>query len=190
MRSRGANTGEVRTPAKRVRERRRRARESFIQLDDEDYDYSLPLANTSIPQFGEDISLNDLLRNLPSRSPERALFSAEDIPSDIPLSAKKPTSEQEKDVGTYKPTVTLTSGERIVADAVVGTEGPESKVLDVISSGGNDWHGGEVVREDVAFRCDRLFFVNHELLVNAGTVQSNRSNVASLKGSRPKRPYE
>ncbi|KAL5483553.1 hypothetical protein ACEPAI_8785 [Sanghuangporus weigelae] len=137
---------------KQDRKRRRRVRESFIQLDDDEYDYLSPLSNASIPYSGTDASLSDLLRNLPSRSPERGPFSTEDLPIDIPSSATKPNGEMEKAPGPFKPAVVLTSGERIEADAVLGTEGPESKVLDAIGSGGNDGHSGEVVREDGAFK--------------------------------------
>ncbi|KAL5521057.1 hypothetical protein ACEPAG_8979 [Sanghuangporus baumii] len=136
---------------KQDRKRRRRVRESFIQLDDDEYDYLSPLPNASVPYSGTDASLSDLLRNLPS-SPERGPFSAEDLPINIPSSAMKPNGEVEKAPGTFKPAIVLTSGERIEVDAVLGTEGPESKVLDAIRLGGNDGHSGEVVREDGVFK--------------------------------------
>ncbi|KAL5532370.1 hypothetical protein ACEPAF_5940 [Sanghuangporus sanghuang] len=150
--SQNTNIADAFAPPKQDRKRNRRVRESFIQLDDDEYDFLSPLSNASIPYSGTDASLSDLLRNLPSRSPERGPFSAEDLPIDIPSSAMKPSGEVEKASGSFKPAVVLTSGERIEADAVLGTEGPESKVLDAIRSGGNDGHSGKVVREDGAFK--------------------------------------
>ncbi|KAL5505009.1 hypothetical protein ACEPAH_7672 [Sanghuangporus vaninii] len=152
FKSQNTNIANAFAPLKQDRKRRRRVRESFIQLDDDEYDYQSPLYNASIPYSGTDASLNDFLRNLPSWSPERGPFSAEDLPIDIPSSAMKPNGEVEKAPGSFKPAVVLTSGERIEADAVLGTEGPESKVIDAIGSGGNDGHSGEVVREDGAFK--------------------------------------
>ncbi|THG98955.1 hypothetical protein EW145_g7344 [Phellinidium pouzarii] len=139
-----------------VGSRGRKARESFIQFDDEDFDLgSAFLSAPPAPRTpSEDGSIEDILSAYNSDRPD--LFTSSDLVDDV--SAIENNSavfsiEQIK----LRPAVLLTSGEMLEADAVLGSEGPLSKVLDAVLTSHSDAHGGErkgltILREDGIYR--------------------------------------
>ncbi|KAH8110923.1 hypothetical protein DFH11DRAFT_1880295 [Phellopilus nigrolimitatus] len=141
--------GVGRRPARRRAEAGRPTRESFILLDDPELDLASPLPSPFTPMplsptprtpiTGASASLGALSAH--GRGEE--LFSAADFAEDDedypgaggPLAGTGEGEEEEDEEDErWKPAVVLTSGETIRADAVLGSEGPQSKVLDAVSA--------------------------------------------------------